>query len=47
MFLPPTSLPPTTADYIPDPSTATVSFVPDEADIIRAILTVTIKNAPQ
>ena len=47
MFPPPTSLPPTTADYIPDPSTATVSFVPDEADIIRAIPTFTIKNAPQ
>ena len=47
MFLPPTSLPPTTADYIPDPATATVSFVPDEADIIIAIPTVTIENAPQ
>ena len=47
MFLPPTSLLPTTADYIPDPETATVSCVPDEADIKIAIPTVTIENAPQ
>ena len=45
MFLTPTSLPPTTAECIPDPATATVSFVPDEADIIIAIPTVTIENA--
>ena len=47
MFLPPTSLLPTTADYIPDPATATVSFVPDEADIKIAIPTVTIEIVPQ
>ena len=47
VFLPPTSPPPTTADCVPAPATTTVSFVPDEADNIRTIPTVRVKNTPK
>ena len=47
MFLPPTLLLPTTADCVPGPAATTVSFVPDEADSMRTIPTVTVKNTPK
>lgn len=47
VFLPPTSPPPTTADCLPAPATTTVCFVPDEADSIRTIPTVRVKNTPK
>ena len=47
VFLPPTSLLPTTADCIPAPATTTVSLAPDEAYSVRTIPTVTVKNTPK
>ena len=47
MFLPPTSLPLTTADCAPASATTTISYVPDEADIIKTTPTVTVKNTPK
>ena len=46
VFLPPMQLPPNKADCVPDPATATVSFVRDEADSIRTTHTVIVKNTP-
>ena len=37
----------TTTDCVPAPATTAVSFVPDEADSISAISTVTVKNTPK
>ena len=47
VFLPPTSSQPTTADCTPALATTAVSFLPDEADSIRTIPTVTLKNTPK
>lgn len=44
LFLPPTALPSTTTDCVPNPKTTTVYFVPGEADSARNIPTV--KNTP-
>ena len=47
LFLPSKALPPTTTDCVPVPATTAVSFVPDEADSINTIPTVTVKNTPK
>ena len=47
LFLPPTSLAPTTADCVPAPATTAVSFIPDEAGSVRTIPTVMVKNTPK
>ena len=47
VFLPPTLPTPTTAYCVLAPATTEISFVPDEADSVSTISTVTVKSTPK